>query len=677
MNIQFIAGKFFAWDNNGLPAVGYKVWAYESPDTSTPATTYSDQECTVANAWPVVLDARGEAFIYVNAATDFYFTTPTATDISSPIWTSRKIGEQQAVDLRGDGVRDANNNYVVTISPVPTALTNRMTLIMTPDHDSLATLVIPGGATVPTVFTGSGINDGTFSGPYVGSTSGSVFTVQIDATVQLAPVVATLAENVTAGLVTVGNHSVKLTAVTAGGETTPGAASNIVNAAGSKQLDVSGIPAIAGEITGYNVYLNKAGGTTWYLVNTTPITTTTYTINIADATLGTGAHVAAPTSNTTAGGGLADTFKWKKDGGAWTSGVVITAAKQTLIEGISIIFAELTGHTLNDIWAVTVKTPVRVNLNSLGNKIVYKNVGGSLEALAAGDLKQDIAGTLVYNLAADCWILNNPSTAAASGTGTSITTDRPRIEVNADYTVLLANAGCELSCSGTLTLDLHTTVNPPNFVNKFIDLKNVGTGIVTIDTGTYTIKGIGGTTYQLFPGEGGRIITNGVDWHILWLSPPMRLIYRATVTNETSVTITGLRPGYQYRLNVRLLQNSSNGQHKITFNADTGSNYSYSLIENITAYVGSGNAFIPISVSTDSNLVVAANEVDFTFEFSAWESNAHKTNLFGSGIYYNELSQITHMNVSGFYSGAANLSSITYATGSGTVTGAIELYEWA
>jgi hypothetical protein len=51
---------------------------------------------------------------------------------------------------------------------------------MTPNADNKATLVPPSPGVSPTVFTGTGINDGIFSGPYVGSTPGSVFTVQID-----------------------------------------------------------------------------------------------------------------------------------------------------------------------------------------------------------------------------------------------------------------------------------------------------------------------------------------------------------------------------------------------------------------------------------------------------------------------------------------------------------------
>lgn len=49
-----------------------------------------------------------------------------------------------------------------------------------------------------------------------------------------------------------------------------------------------------------------------------------------------------------------DTFKWRKDAGAWTTGVAITAGvAQTLQEGVTVTFAAGDGHTLNDQWVST------------------------------------------------------------------------------------------------------------------------------------------------------------------------------------------------------------------------------------------------------------------------------------------------------------------------------------
>ncbi len=47
-----------------------------------------------------------------------------------------------------------------------------------------------------------------------------------------------------------------------------------------------------------------------------------------------------------------DTFRWRKNGGAWTEDVAITGAAQTLDEGQTITFGATTGHTLGDLWTI-------------------------------------------------------------------------------------------------------------------------------------------------------------------------------------------------------------------------------------------------------------------------------------------------------------------------------------
>ncbi|MBT6338782.1 MAG: hypothetical protein HOJ48_05750 [Desulfobacula sp.] len=50
--------------------------------------------------------------------------------------------------------------------------------------------------------------------------------------------------------------------------------------------------------------------------------------------------------------GTPDTFKWRKDGGAYTATVAITGAAQALSDTQTITFAATTGHTLLDEWTV-------------------------------------------------------------------------------------------------------------------------------------------------------------------------------------------------------------------------------------------------------------------------------------------------------------------------------------
>ena len=45
-----------------------------------------------------------------------------------------------------------------------------------------------------------------------------------------------------------------------------------------------------------------------------------------------------------------DTFRWRKNGGTWTSSVAITGAAQTLDLGVTVTFSATTGHTVGEKW---------------------------------------------------------------------------------------------------------------------------------------------------------------------------------------------------------------------------------------------------------------------------------------------------------------------------------------
>ncbi len=59
--------------------------------------------------------------------------------------------------------------------------------------------------------------------------------------------------------------------------------------------------------------------------------------------------------------GTPDTFKWRKDGGAWTTGVSITGSAQTLSDGVTVLFGATTGHTLADKWTINAYVVTGIN----------------------------------------------------------------------------------------------------------------------------------------------------------------------------------------------------------------------------------------------------------------------------------------------------------------------------
>lgn len=73
-----------------------------------------------------------------------------------------------------------------------------------------------------------------------------------------------------------------------------------------------------------------------------------------DATTGgTDGSTAATYTVTIDGTGTPDTFKWRKNAGAWTETVAITGSAQTLADGVTITFGATTGHTATDSWTIT------------------------------------------------------------------------------------------------------------------------------------------------------------------------------------------------------------------------------------------------------------------------------------------------------------------------------------
>lgn len=67
--------------------------------------------------------------------------------------------------------------------------------------------------------------------------------------------------------------------------------------------------------------------------------------------------------------GATDTFKWRKDGGAWTTGVAITGSAQLLSDSVSVTFAATTGHSYGSKWEITC-SPIRGCVYRLDNGIL-------------------------------------------------------------------------------------------------------------------------------------------------------------------------------------------------------------------------------------------------------------------------------------------------------------------
>lgn len=638
-------------------AAGYKVYAFEAesvPSVGTAVDTYSDSACTVANTWPVVLDSTGLAQIYVKDDVKLVYSTPTG-DYTSPIWTVDHAAVQFPAPTVGAATPvTANNNYVVTTSPGVTSLSDVSIFLMTPDIDNTDTLT-------SNVFTGTGINDCTEGGAYIGTVSGAVFTIVIDNLFLASPGAPTAVLSGTAGIVTTGNHYVKVTFVNAAGESLPGTASAVVNADGSHKIDLTDISLGTADVTSRKIYMTEAAGTDYYYVDEiADNTTTTYAINVADASL----TVAAPTDNTSY-----DTFKWKKDGGAYTEGVAITGAEQNLSEGITLLFASDVGHTVGDLWAITVETPARVALDGLTNLIVYKNKGGSIVAVDGGDMKAGYTAQLIPNTSLNAWLLINPATPTFDTP--TITAVRNRKNLTTTYSQVIGDEGYELSCIGTFTITLLT---PPEFANRFCYIKNAGTGLVTIDAGAaYLIHGYNSRYYYLAPNAAIQLLTNGIDWHVIASTGGLQAVSKQSLSAAASATFTDLIPGIRYKLVYTVKQNTARGTHYLRFNADGGNNYANRQLEFLA--IGVVTSVDGIYLSLDSEL---NSWTQCTVEFQT--APGDDTAVLASGFAaYSNAGTWCGSSITGYYNGAAALTSVTlYTSGVGaTLTGDITLYAYA
>lgn len=89
MSDRFFAPRFQAFDNNGDPLPGAKLYFYLA-GTTTPAETYSDAAKTQPNPNPVIADSGGRfGDIWLNSATSYKAVLRTSADVT--VWTADPV----------------------------------------------------------------------------------------------------------------------------------------------------------------------------------------------------------------------------------------------------------------------------------------------------------------------------------------------------------------------------------------------------------------------------------------------------------------------------------------------------------------------------------------------------------------------------------------------------------
>lgn len=124
----FLKQSFF--DANGDPLVGGKVWSYTA-GTTTPRTTYTSEAATAANTNPILLDANGQADIWIGNG--FYkFVVMNSLDVVQ--YTVDRVatgtgGEIPTSDLVTDTFSGDDLTTAFTLSSDPLAKVNTFVYI--------------------------------------------------------------------------------------------------------------------------------------------------------------------------------------------------------------------------------------------------------------------------------------------------------------------------------------------------------------------------------------------------------------------------------------------------------------------------------------------------------------------------------------------------------------------
>lgn len=127
--VPYLVQKFF--DNNGNPLFNGQLYTYAG-GTTTPLATYTDSTGETPNANPVILNARGEANVWIPPNTAYKFVLQDAS--SNTIWTVDNVIISQLLTLYGGTDTGSANAYLVTFTANFVSLADGIIVYFTPSN---------------------------------------------------------------------------------------------------------------------------------------------------------------------------------------------------------------------------------------------------------------------------------------------------------------------------------------------------------------------------------------------------------------------------------------------------------------------------------------------------------------------------------------------------------------
>lgn len=228
-----------------------------------------------------------------------------------------------------------------------------------------------------------------------------------------------------------------------------------------------------------------------------------------------------------------------------------------------------------------------------------------------------------------------------------------------------------------------SAVTTAKIANSAVTTAKINTGAVTgakiamgSDAQGDTLYYNGSSYARLAAGTSGYLLsTQGAGANPQWVANTGgTLVYTQTGSPSavSSFTISSLVAGARYKLIFSGKQNTADGNLTLTINGDTGANYKWGSDYGASvgqSYAGStGGTSASLSLSLN---IVANDYFGFTLNFFPLVADTTKTFFSSFGFVDSSSKEIS---MAGKYAGAAVMSSVTFTTSGGTITGSWFLY---
>ena len=151
----------------------------------------------------------------------------------------------------------------------------------------------------------------------------------------------------------------------------------------------------------------------------------------------------------------------------------------------------------------------------------------------------------------------------------------------------------------------------------------------------------------------------------------MEIVSSQTFTAQTSITASGLSAG-RYKVFISMTQNDSTANQFFRFNGDTGANYNYGAGYAQPGGMSYGGATGQTSINTSFGGMSATGDGYFDWSFSTEHNTAAKVSM--TGLTSTQNGTYCYWG-GGRYVGASSISSITFYTSAGTMTGVMTVYK--